>query len=1343
LKRVFSVLILFCAFGVISAYALQPVITWVTIPNTSMKIGDVVTATISVQSDSATTYTLGAGSDIGGYPLGSLTKLNSTTYEATFTITEGGTDYAAGEDIPVDLTLEDPGTGLTGSYTTPISQDSDPIDANRPAKPAAPDLADASDNGSSDSDDITDENTPTFQGAAGAVEGNSTVTVYSSIDGSLGTTAADADGSWSFTVSASMSDGTHDVTVTATDAAGNTSVESDALSVLIDTQDPPSPDGRDPADGTYTNDNTPTFSWDPVTDPGDSGVRDYHIIVYDSSHVQVKSSYPSNTQYTPHDLPDGTYTWKVATRDVAGNTGDWSTELTFTVDTVKPTVTAVSPTSLADVDAGVVTITVTFDEDMNTSVNPTVTVEDLASSYSTNNPSWTDARHFTCTFMFNDENEEATGHYHISGAQDLAGNTMDDDNTHSVDVDTKNPTITSIVSATADGYYKAGDDVDVTVNFSEPVTLTGGTLDIDLDSGPTVSIGPFGPATSGSTTYTVSAGENSCDLDATGVALNGGTLRDAAGNDASVALPATTIADGSDITVDTTAPVISDLTVSDEAVDDNCEATVMFSATVTDNCCIDAGNVIVNVTLPTGNATLGTPTITKTQFSTNQVDISGSVPVSDLNGCPATVQVTVDATDCCGNSASDVQTGNVIDTTAPVISNLTVSDETVDDNCEATVMFSATVTDNCCIDADSVVVNVTLPTGNATLGTPTITKTQFSTNQVDISGSVLVSDLNGCPATVQVTVDATDCCGNIGIQASETGNVTDTTAPTISWDTPLPPSPQYVDPTDCSIIIPIDAMVSDNCCISAANVTKSITVTNATVTDTVAVTQVDENHVRIAGNITVSALTGCPAALTVAINATDCCGNADAWTASVNIYDQTIPVISNLVVADHVLVSPDCCETVVPFAFDVTDSCCITPAGITITATNPTDNLILDFDQARDVVFTQISQGHVGIAGIVHVRCLTSCPARVEVYIEAVDCCGNAAVAVTSTDTEGRVYDETPPTAMDDPNGDEDRSSSDGLEVRVDDYGQYRLMVRQNTPVRIDPIANDTDNCSACTCCGTMWIYEIVDFPQYGTVTVETDHGDCHGGSILRYAPYRDYLGPDRFTYRVVDACGNVSNVATVYLETVRQTVMKDLYLSGCKGETVGFEVTATDLWIDPDDPETIPFMFTVVSPPAHGILLGDPDDVTYTPHGRTTKQIESASIMLTYVPAEGFTGHDTAHVRFSDPFGGSSTALVDVMVIDCEPAKPAAIVLHRGEELPIFVPVAFTTAYGAGEAEWTVTGPNGPYSGAISPVWDEGLGAYVLLFDTGGLEVGEYEVTVPTGAGETEAASFTAEVIE
>src|SRR5260221_10821198 len=50
----------------------------------------------------------------------------------SFTVTNGGTDVAAGSDIPVSVIIADPATNPSATYTTAISQGSDLIDANVP-----------------------------------------------------------------------------------------------------------------------------------------------------------------------------------------------------------------------------------------------------------------------------------------------------------------------------------------------------------------------------------------------------------------------------------------------------------------------------------------------------------------------------------------------------------------------------------------------------------------------------------------------------------------------------------------------------------------------------------------------------------------------------------------------------------------------------------------------------------------------------------------------------------------------------------------------------------------------------------------------------------------------------------------------------------------------------------------------------------------------------------------------------------------------------------------------------------------------------------------------------------
>ena len=150
-----------------------------------------------------------------------------------------------------------------------------------------------------------------------------------------------------------------------------------------------------------------------------------------------------------------------------------------------------------------------------------------------------------------------------------------------------------------------------------------------------------------------------------------------------------------------------------------------------------------------------------------------------------------------------------IDGAAPVISGPTVVGGDVDGNCERTVTFSATVTDNCCVTAADVAVGVTLPTANATLSNIVIDKLQVSTTEVSISGSALVSDLVTCPATLQVTIDAVDCCGNVAAQAVETADVNDATDPVITCPADLSVN---ADAGTCEAALAVGtATATDNC----------------------------------------------------------------------------------------------------------------------------------------------------------------------------------------------------------------------------------------------------------------------------------------------------------------------------------------------------------------------------------------------------------------------------------------------------------------------------------------------------------------------------------------------------
>jgi len=1067
-------------------------------------------------------------------------------------------------------------------------------------------------------------------------------------------------------------------------------------------------------------------------------------------------------------------------QDVAGNPQtEYTPESEFGIDTCNPEVTSlgVSDTLITDVDDGATfTVTVDFSEAMNMSATPTIGFDPhVNSTLSFVDGEWAagfgDERYVT-TYTISDADVDVNEvHIDVEGAVDANGNaqaayTPGDD----FGIDTLNPTITSITSTTPNGYYDQGQSVNIHVSFSEMVTLSGGTLDITLDTpADIVSVTAF-TDTSADASYTIGSGDNSCDLDAIGVTLSAGTLRDVSGNDADVHLPDPTIADGSDIVVDTTNPLISGLDLPDatRSVNAGCSITIPYSATLTDNCCINTGvgstDVQVSVTIVGGSgmATLDAPAAAVENNGIGQIDIGGSFTVTDVDGGDVVVGVEIDCLDCAGNSpAAASDTVTIDDSTDPVISGFNLPNGTlyVDaDTCIYTVPYSATINDNCCLDAGdvSVIVEMVAPYDTATLTAPAATIANaggLPNTQVSISGSFEVSALTNDPVHVRIRINATDCNGNTMTEASNTAVFEDGANPNVSWDIDLPDAIQYVSSGTCAITLPVRATVSDACCIDAANVTIGIEVTNATLAHDVTASQMEQGVVNVEGDITVSALTGCPAVLTLTIDAVDCAGNAATQLAdSVQISDHTIPVIHDLRLDEHVVVD-GCCEGVVTFDGYVEDNCCVSPSGITITVAHPTSNATVSFTQASDVIFTQSERSRVDFSGGIGVRCLTGCPANVVVTVNAVDCCGNPAETATSepdpADWEhyngGDVYDE----AQSAPNADPlqttyEEGRVDKLDVRLDESFVYRLIIRENTPERIDVIANDDDNCSLCTCCGTMWIDAITDEPDRGTATIEIDHGDCHGGSAIRYAPDRGYLGPDSFEYTVRDACGNVSGSVTVYLQMVEETVMEDVSLVVCTGESITFDVTAADLWVD-RDPAVIPFGFEIVGGPDHGVVTGDLTEILMTPPSSGTDPntgefvptldfTETATIELTYVPAGGFVGRDSILIRFFDPFGAFAAAEIDIRVIECIESIGGipAIGVAQGTELPIILPKSFgPTLESSSTAIVLMSQETGLlYPGSLSVVWSASASRHVLWLDTGALPAARYRLTIPLGDG-------------
>jgi len=126
---------------------------------------------------------------------------------------------------------------------------------------------------------------------------------------------------------------------------------------------------------------------------------------------------------------------------------------------------------------------------------------------------------------------------------DIAGNaTTFTKSSSTLTVDQTIPTISSVTSSNSDGYYNINDQITVQIITTETATVTG-TPKLTLETGTSdaeVNYSSGSPGTTLSFIYTVSENEESSDLNygTTGdLALNGGSIRDAAGNDLDLTLP--------------------------------------------------------------------------------------------------------------------------------------------------------------------------------------------------------------------------------------------------------------------------------------------------------------------------------------------------------------------------------------------------------------------------------------------------------------------------------------------------------------------------------------------------------------------------------------------------------------------------------------------------------------------------------------------------------------------------------------------------------------------------------------------------------------------------------------
>jgi len=747
-----------------------PTISTVTIPDSAHKVGDTVTATITVTSD-ADDYTTGSGAingTIAGYALGSLSKTNDTTYTATFTITDGGTDVAVGNDIPVSFTLDDSSGNTSGAFTTAISQASDAIYANLPDV----DLTASSNTIAEDGGVST--LTATLSGSLNNQWPNG-ITVNLAYTGT-GTAATDYSKSDSIVVSAGNSSNTATITGTADtlfDAAADETAIVDISSLSEGDEGVTNQQTITITDAEVAPTVSLTVGTASVAENGGTSTITASLSheTYDSSVVNVSYSGTAIGGGTDYNTPsssitinagsltanavtgvtavddgnsDGNLTIVIDVASVTGSASESGTQQqTITIiddeDGLAPTISAVSITDSAHKVGDTVTATITVTSDADDYTTGSGGISGTINGYTLGSLSKTNDTTYTATFTITD------GGTDVAAGSNIAVNFTVDDSSGNT-----SGAFTTAISQASDAIYANLPDIDLTADtgtiaedggISTLTATLSGSLNNQWPVGITVNLAYSGTGTAGtdyskSDSIVISSGSSNGTATITGTA---DTLFDAAADEYAI-VDISSVSVGNEngvqqltiyITDAEVAPTVT-LTVGNASVAENAGTSTITAAL---NHATYA-NVTVNLGY-TGTATSGgtdynTPssaiTILMGSDSANAVTGITGVDDGDTEGNETII---IDITSVSGGSAAESgtqqQTITMVDdeNVAPVANNLTVSTR---ENKSKSFVLSAS-------DADSNPLTYTILTqpknGSLAGSTPNLTYTPDS----DFDGS--------------------------------------------------------------------------------------------------------------------------------------------------------------------------------------------------------------------------------------------------------------------------------------------------------------------------------------------------------------------------------------------------------------------------------------------------------------------------------------------------------------------------------------------------------------------------------------------------------------------------------
>ena len=186
--------------------------------------------------------------------------------------------------------------------------------------------------------------------------------------------------------------------------------------------------------------------------------------------------------------------------------------------------------------------------------------------------------------------------------------------------------------------------------------------------------------------------------------------------------------------------------------------------------------------------------------------------------------------------------------------------------------------------------------------------------------------------------------------------------------------------------------------------------------------------------------------------------------------------------------------------------------------------------------------------------------------------------------------------------------------------GNDSATTNKNAAVAISVLANDSDPDGSINP-GSV---AIVGAAGHGTTSVNPSTG------VVTYTPAANFTGLDSFTYRVKDNLGAVSGLATVSIFVNAPPVANNDSVVAVKNTSLAIDELANDS--DPDgtlDATTV----TIVASAHHG-----------------TVSINSATGVITYMPASNYKGTDSFTYKVKDNLGALSNVATVSITVDTPP---------------------------------------------------------------------------------------------